>query len=206
MFDFGGVIAEEGFIQGLGAIARQNHLAEEAFIETAHEVIYSCGYLLGKASETDFWAALKDRTGIRGDDTDLRTEILSRFLIRPWMLQTVKRLRRRGIRTGILSDQTDWLDLLNDRHGFFKYFDTIFNSYHLGDGKRNPGLFDEIVRRLDVPAAAILFIDDNAGHCARARERGWRAIHYAGRESFFREMADYFSFLDNDSGKLPEGM
>ena len=45
-------------------------------------------------------------------------------------------LRRGGFLTAILSDQTDWLDRLEARHHFFGHFDRVFNSYHLGKGKR----------------------------------------------------------------------
>ena len=49
LFDFGGVIAEEGWKQGLKVIARANGLDEEKFLQEAIDTIYATGYLLGKA-------------------------------------------------------------------------------------------------------------------------------------------------------------
>lgn len=188
LFDFGGVIAEEGFKEGLRAIAVKNRLAEETFIRTAFDTIYATGYVLGQAPEAAFWASLREQTGLRGEDMDLRQEILSRFIVRQWVLELAEGLNRQGIRTGILSDQTDWLDVLNDRYDFFRRFDVVFNSYRLGDGKRNPDFFDAIAKTLAVQAESILFIDDDAGNCDRARQRGWQAIQYIERSDFLEQL------------------
>jgi putative hydrolase of the HAD superfamily len=51
LFDFGGVIAEEGFKAGLAAIARANGLDAPSFIQKAFEAIHSSGYVFGKASK-----------------------------------------------------------------------------------------------------------------------------------------------------------
>ncbi|MDQ5985950.1 MAG: hypothetical protein CSYNP_01668 [Syntrophus sp. SKADARSKE-3] len=197
LFDFGGVIADEGFKEGLRAIARQNGVDEERFDNAAHEAIRTSNYLTGKAPEAAFWALLRKLTGIQGTDTDLRNECLSRFIIRDWMLELAGRLRDRGIRTGILSDQTDWLDLLNDRYDFFRYYDHVFNSYHMGDGKWNPGHFDAVCQTLGVSAGQVLFIDDTPGHCERASQRGLNVILYTGRNDFEEKIGAFCPLLEN---------
>jgi len=63
LFDFGGVIADEGFREGLEAIARKNKLDPEAFYSLAADLVYSSGYVLGRASEQDYWNAVRNRTG-----------------------------------------------------------------------------------------------------------------------------------------------
>lgn len=82
LFDFGGVIAEEGFREGLKAIARKAGIDEEIFFLQAEELIYSSGYVLGKAPESVYWQSLRDSTGITYNDDFLRNELLSRFFIR----------------------------------------------------------------------------------------------------------------------------
>ena len=52
-------------------------------------------------------------TGVRGEDAYLRDQVLSRFVLRPAMIELVRALRRKGVITTILSDQTDWLDKLD---------------------------------------------------------------------------------------------
>lgn len=190
LFDFGGVIAEEGFKQGLAAIAQAHGLDEERFIQTAFDTIYDSGYVLGKAPESEFWHALRQKTGIRGDDASLRLEIFSRFIIRDRMIDLVKQLRAQGIKVGILSDQTDMLDNLDRKYDFFRFFDYVFNSYHMGKGKRDAGLFDDIVKALNTKPNRVLFVDDDPGNVERAEGKGWQGILYVDHDGFLRSIKE----------------
>jgi putative hydrolase of the HAD superfamily len=189
LFDFGGVLAEEGFRQGLMEIARSNGLDPVSFFELASAAAYNTGYALGKADEKIYWDTLREKAGIRGSDEELRREILSRFVIRPWMIDLVRSLRDGLKDVSILSDQTNWLDELEARYGFFQEFTRVFNSYHMGKGKKDPELFSDIARELGLQPSEILFIDDNEGHTAGARSRGLNTILYRDRESLFSELA-----------------
>ena len=184
LFDFGGVIAEEGFKQGLTVIAKANGLDEDKFVQAAFDTIYSSGYVLGKGQESEFWNTLRQKTGVTGDDATLRNEIFSRFILRDWMIDLVRKLKSENIIVGILSDQTDMLDRLNEQFDFYRWFDHIFNSYYLGKGKRDISLFDDIAEAVKTNPDRILFIDDDPGHVNRARQKGWKAIQYVDRESF----------------------
>jgi len=184
LFDFGGVIAEEGFRKGLKVIAKANGLDEKGFIQAAFDVNYSTGYILGKVSEEVFWNELKEKTGVKGDNADLKAEFFSRFVLRKWMIDLVKKLKSDNIIVGILSDQTDMIDRLNEQLDFYKWFDHVFNSYYLGKGKRDISLFDDVAHTLKTKPDRILFIDDDPGHVERARQKGWKAIHYVDRKSF----------------------
>ena len=190
LFDFGGVIAEEGFKQGLTVIAKANGLDERTFIQEAFDTIYSTGYVLGKASERVFWNALRQKTGVKGADAALRHEIFSRFILRDWMLDLVKKLKANEVKVGMLSDQTDMLDKLNEKYDFFRLFDYIFNSYHMGKGKREPSLFDDIVKELKTKPERVLFIDDDIGNVDRARQKGWKGIQYVDRDRFQKDMEE----------------
>lgn len=196
LFDFGGVLADEGFVGGLAAIARKNGLDEESFVELGHTLVHETGFLTGRSEEAAYWSALRRHSGIRGSDRGLRREILSRFRLRPWLLRLVKAIRDRGIRVGILSDQTLWLDELNERHDFFRFFDVVFNSYHLGKSKRDPTHFDDIAGNLGVKPERVLFVDDNEGHIARARLRGWQTILYRNRSDFIRQIRAYCPWIE----------
>ena len=190
LFDFGGVIAEEGFKQGLTAVARANGVDEGAFVQAAFDIIYSTGYVLGKAPESAFWDALRRETGVRGDDASLRNEIFSRFILRDWMIDLVNKLKSNGIKVGILSDQTDLLEELDKKYDFFRLFNYIFSSYRLGKGKRDASLFDDVARAVNVEPDRILFIDDDPGHVNRARQKGWKAMLYIEQAGFQKELEE----------------
>jgi len=188
LFDFGGVLADEGWKLGFQAIAAANGLDDADLIQAAGDTAYATGYLLGTGSESRFWDAMRKKTGIKGEDASFKHEIVSRFIPREWMLELVKRLKAENLTVGILSDQSDMLDELNERFNFFRLFDHVFNSYHVGKGKRDISLFDDIARILKTAPGRILFIDDDPGHIERAREKGWKAIHYVDWYSFFAAM------------------
>ncbi len=189
LFDFGGVIAEEGFKQGLSHLAKERGLEEQSFLAAAFDATYSTGYVLGRGTEGQFWEEVRRKTGLSGPEVSLWDDIYPRFTIRSWMLSLIDKLRTKGLRVGILSDQTDMLDRLNDKHDFFRRFDYVFNSYHLNKGKRDISLFDDIAAILHSEPERLLFIDDHPGHVERARQKGWQALLYSDRESLERELA-----------------
>lgn len=191
LFDFGGVLAEEGFREGLQAIARANGLPEQQFFQEAADRVYEGGYVLGKTDEAAYWNDIRQRSGIRQPDRTLRDEILSRFLLRPWMIDLVKALKERGLIVAVLSDQTQWLDELDGQYDFFRHFHRVFNSYHLGKGKNDPTAFRDVVTALNVKPSATLFIDDNAANVERARSQGLHGIHYRDKDSFLAGMREF---------------
>ncbi len=188
LFDFGGVLAEEGFSNGLETLAREQDLAVDNMTAEGMQAVYDSGFVLGQGSEPEFWALLRERTGLQGDDAYLHQRMFYGFVMRPWMLELVEQLRHRGYITGILSDQTDWLDELDAEHDFFKFFDRVYNSYYLGKGKRDPSHFGDIAADLGLAPAAIVFVDDSEANVDNARAAGMLAILYSGRDTFLKSL------------------
>jgi putative hydrolase of the HAD superfamily len=186
--DYGGVIAEEGFQNGLREMAREQGLDGDALLQVAKYAIYDSGFILGGGTEGEFWRLMREDSGLQGSDSALTARVLGGFLLRPWMIETVQGLHARGFITGILSDQTHWLDWLNERDNFFRYFDHVFNSYHLGKGKRDPSLFHDITARLTLSPQEILFVDDMQSNVDRAQAAGWRTHRYLDKEVFLMEL------------------
>lgn len=194
LFDFGGVLAEEGFREGLKEIARRRDLDAVEFYQLGAAAVYESGYVTGEGSESDFWDVMCRKSALVSYEEWFTREILQGFVIRPRMLAVAEELRRRGLVVAILSDQTDWLDQLDARDHFFRQFDRIFNSYHLGKGKRDPSLFDDVVRTLDMPPPKVLFVDDNEGHVGRARSRGMKAMLFHDEKKFLSDLTATLPF------------
>lgn len=191
LFDFGGVLAEEGYKNGLRAIAVDNGITPKELVAAAFEINYETGFILGKVRDDVFWENIREKYSIEGSDQKLTEEILSRFILRPWMLDIVKELKEHGIITGILSDQCHWLDELDRKYNFFKLFDHVFNSYHIGISKIDPGVFDLASKEINIPHENILFIDDHEAHIIRAKSKGMNSILYTDKTSFTREFNSY---------------
>src|SRR5208283_1327261 len=189
LFDFGGVLAEEGFRKGLRAIAMKNHLNPDDFFTVATELIYQTGYITGVTDEHNYWKTLREKTGIDGSNEELREEILSRFVIRPEMLEHVERLESRGYTVAILSDQTNWLEEINAKNPFYHCFDYVFNSFELRKSKRDPSVFRDVCSIMGCKTGEALFVDDNADNIERALEEGLATIHFKGMSDFKNQLA-----------------
>ena len=196
-FDFGGVLAEEGFQEGLLAVARRHGLDPQEFLKTAIDLTFNQGLVTGKIDVKMYWHLLREKTGISAPDDVFSHAVLSGFIIRLWMLDLVEKLKQASVRVAILSDQTPWLDEFAKKNGFSLLFERIFNSYYLGMCKRDPALFDYVVAEMGVKPAEALLIDDNRGNIDRARQRGLQGILFQTRETFEHELTEMFPFLEN---------
>ena len=188
LFDYGGVLADEGFHNGLVALATEQGLDATAMLSEGKKAVYDSGFVLGHGSAADFWARMRERTGLAGEDEDLTERILSGFVLRSWMIEGVRKCQQQGFITGILSDQTHWLDTLNERAPFYHVFNVVFNSYYRGKGKQDPSLFNDVATELRLPLNQILFIDDDAGNVSRAQSIGMQALHYVDKETFTQQL------------------
>lgn len=196
LIDFGGVLAEEGFQEGLRSIGRRNGLASDRFFRDVDRIIAETGYLTGNASEENFWDAVRRNTGIAESDTAMRNEILQRFVLRTAMLGWVDRLRAAGLRVAILSDQTNWLEEIDASTGLFRHFDGVFNSYRIGKSKRDGSVFSDVCSALGVVPSATLFVDDNPGHIERAKEKGLQTHLFKNQDDFARRIEP---LIDHDT-------
>lgn len=176
LFDFGGVIAEEGFRTTFEELSIAAGRPAGWLPGLAMDAVYRSGYVTGRGSEEAFWQALRYEFALPREPAVLRSEILKRFVLRPQMLQLVQTLRARGYTVALLSDQTDWLEELDRRDHFLHEFDHIFNSYTLGKGKRDPSIFCDVLEQLGITPAEAIFVDDSRGNIERARAQRLHAI------------------------------
>jgi len=56
----------------------------------------------------------------------------------------------------MLSDHTDWLDRLDPELHLFHLFNKVYSSYHLGQGKPAPSVFDDVFSDLDCPLSGVI--------------------------------------------------
>jgi putative hydrolase of the HAD superfamily len=129
---------------------------------------------------------------VKGDDKELREEILKKFKLRPEMMKVVEKVKSSGLIVAILSDQTNWLDELNQRTPFHHHFDYVFNSFHLKKTKRDSSIFRDVCAILDVQPEEVLFVDDNLENIKRAASQGLRAIHFKSVSEFQKEIKKFF--------------
>ncbi len=205
VFDYGGVLAEEGFRDGLLAIARMSDLDGPSFFQMATDAIYETGYLTGISSEKYYWDSIRNISGIDLTDSLMKHEIMSRFTLRAPMIELARLLRGKGLKIVVLSDQTNWLDELDARDHFFQEFHSVLNSYYLGKGKRDVTIFQDLVATLAQDPASVLFIDDNEGHTQRARSLGIQTITFTNVTTLLESLRSMSVITDSEADRIISG-
>ncbi|WP_290923776.1 HAD family phosphatase [Halodesulfovibrio sp.] len=194
-FDFSGVLADEGFVDGLRKIAVRNGFDPDEFQSVVTEICFEGGYVSGKVSEAEFWEEVRRKTGLVEQSELLHLEILTGFAVRLWMLEVVDVIRASGVKTAILSDHTNWLEDLDFEHSIYSHFDRVFNSYREGLSKRSHDYFHHALRAMDVKPERSLFVDDNPSNLLRAGEVGMQTLLYDEHDRVLQKLQDLFPDL-----------
>jgi len=111
------------------------------------------------------------------------------------MMALVRMLKVHPVRIAILSDQTNWLDELEQRCHFSDLFEEVFNSYHLGKSKNDTSQFTDVLSFMRLNPQQILFVDDTMENIERAHAIGLNTIHYTGKEQFLEDMKRFFPWI-----------
>ncbi len=165
-----------GVVVGLGTTSELlggEDMAPELFWERwlASEAVRD--FESGRCSVDEFGARLVDDLGLSGSAEDF----IDRFTKWPRGLfdgaeQLVADIRD-DIQIAVLSNTNPvhW-DTQPDHQRVKALFDTLFLSYELGMAKPDAEIYHEVVARLDVPAEAVVFLDDNQINVDGARSVG----------------------------------
>lgn len=205
IFDFDGVIAEQGFRCALVAATGSSEVDMPDLRREGMIALLKSGYVTGTGSEAAFARIFSQRTGRHLDVDRLRDVIVNRSVVRPWMLALSEGLQGAGFTTAVLTDHTDWLDDIERRSPFQHAFGHVFNSYSLGECKAQADVFATVVGRLGVPGQAAIFIDDNPANVARARSKGLAGIVYTERAQLLAELGAILGpAFDSVARSLPE--
>jgi putative hydrolase of the HAD superfamily len=191
VFDLGGVLFEEGYRLGLHEIALRSGLDPLQFEMLSDRFILETGYLTGKGSEDDYWEALRLEAGLTESNEEMRQAIIEKFIPREWMMDFVRSLKGR-LKLAVLSDQTNWLDILEEKFHFSSLFDIVMNSYYTGRSKVDRSTFDHAASVIGIAPGKIIFIDDRIGNVKRAEECGLAAILFKDKSQFLEEFNRFY--------------
>jgi putative hydrolase of the HAD superfamily len=101
----------------------------------------------------------------------------------PEVLEFVRRVRSRGIRVGLATNATDWLDADLAKLGLTGEVDAVLNSSVVGHAKPAREFFRAGCLELRTVPKRVLFVDDEDRNVRGARETGLAALRYTGPDS-----------------------
>ena len=178
LLDFWGVIGVVQTRDDLAAMAGRLGVDQQPFTEAywQHRYFYDAG-----GDRREYWSLVAGEVGRTVDDdavADLgQLDVASWSRVHPEMLDLIADLRQDGRRLALLSNAP--LDLVDHASRVLEGLvpELLFSS-HLGLAKPDPAIFAEALRRLQVPAAEVVFVDDNVDNVRAARDVGMVGVHH----------------------------
>ena len=147
----------------------------------------------GEMAVPDFEVRLAERlrqaTDEPLDPRGLVERMFQRFEHAPDMAGLVRRARRAGIATALLSNS--WGDQYL-RDGWDEMFDVVVISGEVGMRKPEQRIFAFTAERLGVPAEATVFVDDHVSNIRAGREFGWVCVHHVEYQQTATELEALF--------------
>ena len=136
-------------------------------------------------TDVESFAALKRRHNLAGDPLDLATRWAERTIVLlaqharplPGVPSVPLTLRARGYRLALASSsRPPVIAATLDAIGARELFEVVVSGAEVPRGKPSPDVFLEAARRLDVPAARCLVIEDSHHGVTAARAAGMRCL------------------------------
>ena len=191
LFDYGMVLSNVPDALDWRALERVLGAEERAFQDAYWK--YRDDYDRGALSAARYWETMARDLGKVVDAEVLRALIDADTAVwtRPnvEMMEWSARLNRAGIKTGILSNIGDAMELgVRGRFPALDEFTHHTFSHRLGIAKPDAAIYRHAVEGLGVPAGEILFVDDREENIEAARAAGMVAVQYLGHAGFVEEM------------------
>jgi putative hydrolase of the HAD superfamily len=102
------------------------------------------------------------------------------------MLGAVRRARRAGLRTGLISNS--WGQEMPDQSDFDDLFDAVVVSGEVGLHKPQAEIYELAAERVGVAPGECVFVDDLRENCAGAEAVGMTAVLHRGAENTLPEL------------------
>jgi len=194
ILDFGGVLTLD-FWEALREFCRAEGLPGDALVDLVTRDPDGRRMLVdlerGAIGQAEFEQYMADRLGLE------RGGLLARMAagLRPddVMLAAVAQLRKAGVKIAILSNS--WGSDFFDPYAPWELesrADVVVISDQVRMRKPDAEIFDLTVEKLDVPAAACVFVDDIAAYLEPARDRGMIVVHHTESTKTVQRLAELF--------------
>jgi putative hydrolase of the HAD superfamily len=195
--DFGGVLTtplSAGFVAyqeeagvSLEELGRAMQRAGEAYGE--HPLF---ALERGEIAEAEFARRLEEQLGDGFDLARLRRLYFDRIEPNPAMIGYVAELRRRGLRTALLTNNVrEWEPLWRAKlPELEEIFEVVVDSAFVGMRKPEPRIYELTLARLGggLRAEQCLFVDDLEANCEAARALGMTAVRFEHAEQAIAEL------------------
>jgi putative hydrolase of the HAD superfamily len=125
--------------------------------------------------------------GLEVDGTRMMAYVAEASVLRPRMLEAIRRIRERGLRVAALTN--NWrTDRPRGPNPLAEHFDVIVESAIVGLRKPDPRIYELVCRELGVTPSETVFLDDIGRNLKAARGLGMTTIKVDDPDDALREL------------------
>lgn len=177
VFDLGKVLVDFDYsIAGrrIAALSKLSAVEVQQFLDQA-PLLHR--YETGLMTRQEFFEAVRDHTGFRGNVVEFGQLFADIFTEIPAMIDLHAALRRRGIPTYIFSNTNDLaIEHIRRAFPFFAGFDGYVLSYEVGAMKPTAKIYEALEKMSGKRGAEIVYLDDRQENIEAGVARGWQTI------------------------------
>lgn len=197
LFDLGGVVVGSP-LQAIAAYERELGIAPNAI----NRVVVATGTAgawsrleRGELTLEPFYAAFEAdcaAAGLRISAREMMVRVAAATLPRPAMLEAIRRIRERGLKTVAITN--NWITEDEGTRVLRPCFDVFIESAVVGIRKPDPRIFHLACSEAGVPPERSVFLDDIGLNLKAARALGMTTIKVEDPEVALRELAEILEF------------
>jgi HAD superfamily hydrolase (TIGR01509 family) len=190
IFDLGKVLVDFDYtVAALKISARSSQPPKDlhAFLGSSPVLVE---YESGRLTRRQFYEAIRDAIGFRGDLAEFAGFFADIFREIPPMIALHAELRRRGWPAYIFSNTNDLaIEHVRRNFPFFKNFDGYILSYEVHSLKPQPEIYAAVETLTGRRGADLVYLDDRPENIHAGAARGWRTILHESPEKTRQALA-----------------
>jgi glucose-1-phosphatase len=193
IFDFGGIFLNINYDLAAKSLSELSSLkAPEQIYDKKTQARVFDDFEIGIISPDQFISKLKSMLVIKSDHSAVakawcqmlqdipvkRVEFLKKVALkkRIFLLSNINKIHEDYL--------SDYIESSNELKGFYKIFEKVYFSHHLGMRKPNVKIFEHVVKENKLDVAKTLFMDDSPQHIEGAKEIGLQTVLLTPQNSF----------------------
>lgn len=190
VFDFGGVMTAEPNREAVVHFLRTHfELSAEKFEQINQEKRKA---IRAGKTDTEFWLQYaKDNNVYLPNDWvhSFNAVMKDAIGVNSEMYELVGQLKGKGISIAMLSNIDDRLARLIRDFGLYEPFDPCLLSCEVGLEKPDPKIYGVLLKKMNLPAKEIVFIDDRLENIEAAQKLGFDVILFTSQKQLQKELA-----------------
>jgi glucose-1-phosphatase len=177
VFDLGKVLLDFDYSRAAGNLAANSTATADEIIRLINQSPLLFRYETGLMSKQEFYEAVRDATGFRGNAEEFGRLFGDIFDPMPEMIELHAALKKKGLPTFIFSNTNELaVAHIRNRYDFFSKFDGYILSYEHGAMKPQEKLYEVVEEKTGNKREQIIYIDDRPENIAAGAARGWQVV------------------------------